>query len=242
MGFSVTKDGNAAQRWPDGVLRYTIEDEDKDLAEVFEEAWLQWDERISVTKDKIDWDPNGFHGDLLVVSRSEKETKTTVGYLVNPHDEQKLKFNLNHPGGHGNSISNMIHEIGHALGLYHEHQRPDADHNIKVKCSNLADYQDVKKRVGGRMGQLCQDVLQAKRENFSAGDILPYPEQATWAAYGGFDWESIMMYCSEFGAKRKFLSEKKKRVMKKKDSNEAFVANNRPSGGDVECVNNLYAE
>ena len=31
----------------------------------------------------------------------------------------------------------MAHEIGHALGLFHEHQRPDRGNFIKVITSNL---------------------------------------------------------------------------------------------------------
>lgn len=38
------------------------------------------------------------------------------------------------------AILSMAHELGHALGLHHEHQRPDARTYVEYKCQNLVGY------------------------------------------------------------------------------------------------------
>jgi hypothetical protein len=40
-------------------------------------------------------------------------------------------------GSGGDTYSHVLHELGHALGLLHEHQRPDRDQFVRVIWSNL---------------------------------------------------------------------------------------------------------
>lgn len=41
------------------------------------------------------------------------------------------------PIGYGGALNNFGHEIGHAIGLIHEHQRPDRDRHVRIVTENI---------------------------------------------------------------------------------------------------------
>ncbi|RMY24308.1 hypothetical protein D0867_01469 [Hortaea werneckii] len=77
------------------------------------------------------------------------DTLTTTGYDYRSKDpwRHSLKFGHLVPGaGERNretAIVNMMHELGHAMGLAHEHQRPDAWQHLHYKCENLQGYTEA---------------------------------------------------------------------------------------------------
>lgn len=104
----------------------------------------------------------------------------------------------------------VAHELGHVLGLYHEHQRWDRGHYVYFKCSNLPNYDRVKEVVEREgkytMEQVCNSWhLGYKYGNFAATSFST--ETAQLSNSGGgvtlphhvsisheYDVDSIMHY------------------------------------------------
>lgn len=79
-----------------------------------------------------------------------------------------------------NSISNVAHEIGHAWGLYHEHQNPNfweepyAHKGGSVfgasnfQCKNLRDYQDALDKIQSKINQYPEENREAAKLSIDA--------------------------------------------------------------------------
>ncbi|MDR3123505.1 MAG: hypothetical protein LBU16_06975 [Treponema sp.] len=83
-----------------------------------------------------------------------------------------------------------LHELGHVLGLYHEHQRYDRDEWVIVNESGV-DYAKIPKTISG----LRIEWLRIKVGWWTIS--IPYPifwETDNSTTYGPFDFSSIMLY------------------------------------------------
>ncbi len=114
--------------WPDGVLPYTI---DSSISSTMESRILSaiahWNQKTPVT----------------IVERTSANASSYPNYVTFT-DYSGCASYLGRIGGQqpiytGSACStgNVIHEIGHALGLYHEHTRPDRDDHIQLNWGNI---------------------------------------------------------------------------------------------------------
>jgi hypothetical protein len=162
---------------------------------------------------------------LLVGSNHQQEAATTLGYRQIQEGENPLTdgstMTVDPAATYGtfDAVANIAHEIGHAFGMLHEHQRPFAWSSqtfmnggtanngaqlLEFQCTNLKDYATfAAKNDLFRMDTLCAFEPSASAENFSASQILPFSGfiagSRVAADSGDFDWDSIMLYPSQSG-------------------------------------------
>ncbi|MCJ1363701.1 hypothetical protein MMC16_002810 [Acarospora aff. strigata] len=149
-----------------------------------------------------------------------------------------MTFDPKSKKGYGDATTNMVHELGHAFGLVHEHQRPDASQHVKFNCDNLYDY-DKQKKDGQDMQTLCTNRYAAANARFSAADMIPYDSDEPYPKSDIFDMNSIMRYNTYIGSKNpKGLFKKKVLVDLRGDELRDVTG---PSRLDVERVNELYS-
>lgn len=83
-----------------------------------------------------------------------------------------MKFDPDPAAGFGDTVANLAREMGHAFGLVHEHQRPDAGKGVprsSFACENLGEHQSYKDRHYD-MKDLCSNLNLAANAGFSAMD------------------------------------------------------------------------
>lgn len=139
--------------------------------------------------------------------------------------------------GVGGCLAGSItHELGHVIGFWHEHERPDRDDYIEIKEDNLLD---IKKFVAGKMSP---DEVDTLGQPYDHGSIMHYRQTA----------ESKFMDMEKWIRKIEFLVGKKvnqfllariSTILPKKGQNGVLPEigqRERLSAIDIRTANKLY--
>ncbi len=71
-----------------------------------------------------------------------------------------------------NSVGIVIHEIGHALGFWHEQSRPDRDRYVRVNFDN------IKSKLEGNFMRRKDFHIDNQGSHYDYGSIMHYSETA----------------------------------------------------------------
>lgn len=113
-----------SRRWPHGKIAYDIASELR-APERVRNAMNHWEAVTPITFVRRTTEPN------YVVFENGDSCESEVGMQGG---RQAITL------GPNCSIGNAIHEIGHTVGLWHEHSREDRNLWIKIDWSNVADW------------------------------------------------------------------------------------------------------
>jgi len=121
--------------WPDGVLPIRFKsDVEPGVRELVWQACREWGAAANVKCIE-----GRYQGAELVIGRSFLGIKQGCwsmlgsGFYFGP---LRRRMNL---GTRCDTYETVLHEMGHALGLTHEHQRADRDQYVEIRTQNVSD-------------------------------------------------------------------------------------------------------
>ena len=207
---------------------------------------------------------------VLLIRYQEGDMATTPGKVpLGPGvDGPSMTLTDDETKGLLNKVSNYAHEMGHAWGLYHEHQNPHfwpslfgLGHNFN--CQNLKDYEIVQARIQARIDsdpsgmaeitlgdhreKVCTDRAIAQLYRFSASDYLPFHEfevRPMTTDPSQIDYDSIMIYPSGaggLGTAQPGGPDNRRPILTKADGSPIPI-NLNPSPRDVAGLVELYGQ
>jgi len=126
-------------RWPNGKIPYIlIGFNDEEQATIIASMYL-WEQSTGVDFQNILFEGYEKTTNVLHILKGD-ETGDIAGMSVCGYDENKLHMTI---------LANItqqtvVHEMGHVLGLTHEHQRPDRDSHIVINWDNISGDASIK--------------------------------------------------------------------------------------------------
>lgn len=150
---------DAFGRWPDGIVPYMAPTRNSPLQQLnIALAIEHWMELSSITFVELDEENKDQYPHYLRFASSNG----CASYVGMQGGEQPIMVS------DGCTIGSIVHEIGHALGLFHEHTRSDRDSFVQIDWDQIVSGKDINFKL--------QDIGTTDYGVYDYGSIMHYGE------------------------------------------------------------------
>lgn len=190
MAFAIAFESS---RWPDGVVPFTISaDFTDDQRRTVRRAIKHWNDRTIMRLV-----PRSNQADFVHFEPDPDSCQSSVGRIGG---QQSVGCAI----GDGFDTGSVIHEIGHAVGYFHEQQRPDRDQFVTVNTGNIESGKDgnFTIRSGTVLGPYdLGSIMHYPRNAFSTGgDTITPNNGESIGQRDGLSPRDIFGVCMMYGA------------------------------------------
>lgn len=138
-GGNITID--PSKLWPRGIVPYEIDIKKYPIGDKKRQIILEAIGEWNNAKTGFQFVPRTNQNDVLVFGEDKNACYSNVGYQGGA---QYIRCHLH---GGGFNKASIVHEIGHAIGFYHEHQRDDRDNFVEIMPGGRDDDYAKKDKV-----------------------------------------------------------------------------------------------
>jgi hypothetical protein len=187
--------------WPNGVVNYrwgNIHPTHKDSVRVAMSTWsaasgnrISWRELPNAAWENAQLTLQAIGNITISNNANISGGRATIGYFGGNNNYLQIKTSISDD----TSLKHLsLHELGHSLGLNHEHQRHDRDRWVTVTVppgDDPADYEKIPKDIEGWRIQYLRIRLGLWTISIP---YLAFWNETNSYAIGIFDFQSIMLY------------------------------------------------
>jgi len=219
----------SGKKWAGGLVRYRFHDKDAVFSEAAKktarEAMAEWKEKTGNRVRFEEMSPTAWdmickgigQTQYLTIQHTNGVNDSTVGSVAISR--------INISPNHATEKRTYLHELGHTLGLMHEHQRHDRDNYVMIDSVHLKDNVNY--------GIIPEKTVVAGLKPVKILFITIYLPYIWYVDYGktvgSFDFNSVMLYATSNDAR-----------IYRRNPLSNIARNTAVSAGDAQTIRNRY--